>query len=594
MATLLPDFLQMAAPSFESDAGPGVSDSAYGSVVNPYSEIYAPALYQLPGFSPFYVGPGDIYSQIMSRMAQSQPPYSAGPMSSGLLGGYDPDLYARLQQQSAAQEAQQGLLDNAPIETGAGGGIDFGDFSSFSGNPADTIALGQALSAYANSTKGLAPGALVAGLLGSAITNAGINALGEMEADAAAQAAAAQSMEAVAQEAAQQAALTQGDEAIAAYDAATLAAAEAAAQAAAEAAAQEAAAIEAAQAQQAAIEAAQAEQAAIAAAQAEQAAIAAAQAEQASIAAAQQAAEQAAMEAAQQAAAIEAAQAEQAAIEAAQSQQAAIEAAQAEQAAIEAAQAEQAAIEAATNYGVTDAMAGYGESGGGYGDSFGGEAGALAGAGLAGMGLGLDSVGGLGGLGGVSGGESAAMGDVAGMGLGLDSVGGISGVSGSESAAMGDVAGMGLGLGDAAAAGGYAAADGVGASGFGSSDAGGGAGGGAKIICTKLHDLGLMPKDIYEADQAFGALLVAQSPETYAGYAIWAKHIVKWMEREDWFGAFVRRSAYAIATPWSVAMAQEMGLPVKSSWVGRALLKQGLRVCKFIGKINKVQGIQGV
>lgn len=531
----------MAAPAFESDAGPGVSNSAYGSGVNPYSAIYAPASYQMPGFSPFYVGPGDIYSQIMSRMAQSQPPYSAGPMSSGLLGGYDPDLYARLQQQSAAQEAQQGLLDNAPIETGAGGGIDFGDLSSFSGNPADTIALGQALSAYANSTKGLAPGALVAGLLGAAITNAGINALGEMEANAAAQAAAAQSMEAVAQEAAQQAALTQGDEAIAAYDAATLAAAEAAAQAAAEAAAQEAAAIEAAQAEQAAIEAAQAEQAAIAAAQAEQAAI-----------------------------------------DAAQAQQAVTDVI--------------ADIDADTTIqGESDAMAGVSDSALGFGYS--GESSALGGAGLAGMGLGLDSAGGLGGLGGiggVSGGEYGAMGDVAGMGLGLDSVGGISGVSGSESAAMGDVAGMGLGLGDAAAAGGYAAADGVGASGFGSSDAGGGAGGGAKIICTKLHDLGLMPKDIYEADQAFGALLVAQSPETYAGYAIWAKHIVKWMEREDWFGAFVRRSAYAIATPWSVAMAQEMGLPVKSSWVGRALLKQGLRVCKFIGKINKVQGIQGV
>jgi len=170
----------------------------------------------------------------------------------------------------------------------------------------------------------------------------------------------------------------------------------------------------------------------------------------------------------------------------------------------------------------------------------------------------------------------------------------------ADVAAMGDV-GMGSGTDSS---GGYAAADGVGASGFdsagsfGSSDSGGGggggAGGGAKIICTKLHDLGLMPREIYEADQAFGALLVAQSPETYAGYVIWAKHIVKWMEREDWFGAFVRRAAYAIATPWSVAMAQEMGLPVKSSWAGRALLKNGLRVCQFIGKMNQVQGVQNV
>lgn len=374
MATYLDDIVPMAVQAFESDAGPGVSDSAYGYGINPYSEIYAPASYQLPGFSPFYVGPGDIYSQIMSRMAQSQPPYSAGPVSSGLLGGYDPNLYARLQQERAAQEATQGLLDNAPTETGAGGGIDFGDMSSFSGSPADTIALGQALSAYANATMGFAPGALLAGLLGSAITNAGINALGEMEADAAAQAAAAQSMEAVAQEAAQQAALTQGDEAIAAYDAATLAAAEAAAQAAAEAAAQEAA---------------------------------------------------------------------------------AIEAAQAEQAAIEAAQAEQAAIDAA----LSDAMAGYGESGGGYGASYGGEAGALGGAGLAGMGLGLDSVGGLGGLGGLGGiseGESVAMGDVSGMGLGLNAadVSAAAAAEAAAAAAAADAAAAAAGAEAGAAAGG--------------------------------------------------------------------------------------------------------------------------------------------
>ena len=167
----------------------------------------------------------------------------------------------------------------------------------------------------------------------------------------------------------------------------------------------------------------------------------------------------------------------------------------------------------------------------------------------------------------------------------------------ADVAAMGDV-GMGSGVDSA---GGYAAADGVGSSGFdgtgsfGSSDGGGGGGGGGgKIICTKLHDLGLMPRDIYEADQAFGALLVSQSPQTYAGYVVWAKHIVKWMDRKDLFGAFVRHAAHAIATPWSIAMAQEMGLPVKSSWFGRALLKNGLRVCQFIGKMNQVRGVQNV
>lgn len=153
-------------------------------------------------------------------------------------------------------------------------------------------------------------------------------------------------------------------------------------------------------------------------------------------------------------------------------------------------------------------------------------------------------------------------------------------------------------FGSTDASSGLSAADGVGASGFGdtgsfggdsgsssgSDSGGGGGGGGGKIICTKLHELGAMPDDIYEADQAFGALLLAQSPETYAGYAAWAQHVVRWMGRDDWFGALVRRAAHAIATPWSIAMAEEMGLPVKSSWFGRALLRHGLQLCRFIGQ----------
>lgn len=226
--------------------------------------------------------------------------------------------------------------------------------------------------------------------------------------------------------------------------------------------------------------------------------------------------------------------------------------------------------------------------------------------------------------------QAAAVGDLAGItaadiAAANTAVGDLAGITGADiasaadaAAAAGDLGGIlgsDISAADAAAAG-YGTADAVGASGFdgtgafGSTDAaasagdlggmgagdigGGGGGDGGKIICTKLHDLGMMPREIYEADQAFGALLVAQSPETYAGYVIWAKHIVKWMEREDWFGAFVRRAAYAIATPWSVAMAQEMGLPVKSSWIGRALLKNGLRVCQFIGNLNQVRGVQNV
>jgi len=127
--------------------------------------------------------------------------------------------------------------------------------------------------------------------------------------------------------------------------------------------------------------------------------------------------------------------------------------------------------------------------------------------------------------------------------------------------------------------------DGIGGAGTGVGDGGGSAGG--KIICTKLHELGLMPKNIYEADQAFGLKLVNESPETYYGYVRWAKHIVNLMSRDDLLGKTAVFCAYHIATPWSLAMAEEMGQPVKASWFGKFLMKRGLQFCKLVGKSNK-------
>lgn len=167
----------------------------------------------------------------------------------------------------------------------------------------------------------------------------------------------------------------------------------------------------------------------------------------------------------------------------------------------------------------------------------------------------------------------------------------------------------------AAAAEGIAAADGVGTSGIGEgmdsvsmgesigadgpgsgggADGGGGGGGGGKIICTKLHELGKMPTEIYEADQAFGALLVQENPTTYNGYICWAKHVVRWISRDDLFGKFVLKITFMIATPWSRAMAHEMGVNVKSGWFGRFLLKQGLKVCQVIGNMKKDRSVKNV
>jgi hypothetical protein len=134
---------------------------------------------------PYYVRPGDIYSQIMGQGQAA--PRTMADYYPGFTGGYDTGLYQRLRDEAAARAAAQGaavpgLLDGG----GAPGEVSMG--TSF-GNPADAIAFGQALQGYGKSLGGMAPGGLLAGLLGSGIVNAGVNALGAMEAQAAEQAA---------------------------------------------------------------------------------------------------------------------------------------------------------------------------------------------------------------------------------------------------------------------------------------------------------------------------------------------------------------------------------------------------------------------
>lgn len=174
--------------------------------------------------------------------------------------------------------------------------------------------------------------------------------------------------------------------------------------------------------------------------------------------------------------------------------------------------------------------------------------------------------------------EAAAAGAAAAGQAGLASEG--NSVSAADAVAAAEAANA-IGLSDAV---------GIGVTGIG--DAGGP--GGSKIICTKLHELGKMPTEIYEADQAFGAILVAQDPHAYYGYACWAQHVVRWMSRGDLFGKFVVFAAYHIATPWSKAMAQEMGVDVKSGWFGRFLMKHGLKVCRAIGEMKQDRSMQNV
>jgi hypothetical protein len=126
----------------------------------------------------------------------------------------------------------------------------------------------------------------------------------------------------------------------------------------------------------------------------------------------------------------------------------------------------------------------------------------------------------------------------------------------------------------------------------------------SKIICTKLYDLGLLPKDIFEADQAFGTELIKNHPDIYNGYVAWAQIVVDWMsgkgpkmmpwmtDKEFSNSAKVWSTNWAkdIATPWANWMACKMGIGNKSSKTGLVLMIIGTPLCKVIGTWQRIVG----
>lgn len=125
----------------------------------------------------------------------------------------------------------------------------------------------------------------------------------------------------------------------------------------------------------------------------------------------------------------------------------------------------------------------------------------------------------------------------------------------------------------------------------------------SKIICTKLHELGLMDSIIFQADQLFGIKMLNEEPEVHAGYTRWASTIVAGMEGKTrdfmyWVPKSIRKDVEAkstikwalkVATPWSKHMAYEMGMLSEDDNVGRLIMKMGKKLSKFVNKLPKAE-----
>ena len=122
----------------------------------------------------------------------------------------------------------------------------------------------------------------------------------------------------------------------------------------------------------------------------------------------------------------------------------------------------------------------------------------------------------------------------------------------------------------------------------------------SKIICTKLHSLGMLSDDIFEADQAYGDWLMVNDPIVYNGYIRWAKTVTECMDgtgptfffwikdkdkRKEEETKFVIKWAKIVATPWAEHMAHLMDTSKIDNPVGKVIMTFGRLFCKLAYRI---------
>ena len=89
-----------------------------------------------------------------------------------------------------------------------------------------------------------------------------------------------------------------------------------------------------------------------------------------------------------------------------------------------------------------------------------------------------------------------------------------------------------------------------------------------------------MDEAIWKADEAFGNYLKENQRDVLLGYQLWAKTVVKWMQKSE----TVTRVVDFFAKPWSYEMAYRMGARDKGSFAGRILMDVGVPICGIIGR----------
>jgi len=129
----------------------------------------------------------------------------------------------------------------------------------------------------------------------------------------------------------------------------------------------------------------------------------------------------------------------------------------------------------------------------------------------------------------------------------------------------------------------------------------------SKIVCAKLHDLGMMSHNIWAADQAYGQMLRKTDKNIYRGYIRWARIVTAWMDGKGpdfmfWIKDKEKRQkcqqkaminmANKIGQPWSQHMGYLMGAVSNDNTMGRILMNIGRPICRVVDMIPRVSKTQ--
>lgn len=123
-----------------------------------------------------------------------------------------------------------------------------------------------------------------------------------------------------------------------------------------------------------------------------------------------------------------------------------------------------------------------------------------------------------------------------------------------------------------------------------------------KVICGKLYRLGYLPRDVFLADQAYGAKMMAEDPIAYEGYRLWADVVVDWMDGKGpdfmfWIKdkkvrakkqqEYIIKLVRTIAASWAYHLAYKQGVIEKDNTLGKVMLNVGVPICRAIGYLNR-------